>query len=68
MVLDTEVEEAVETEDDRVLRWRIDQLLAAGYDGHAALIIGLDRDIDLHTATGLLCGGCPVDTALQILF
>jgi hypothetical protein len=56
------------TERDRVTRWRVEQLLDAGYDGESALVIGLDTSIDLHAATSLLRHGCPVDTALQILF
>lgn len=59
---------APETERDRVVRWRVGQLLDAGYDGESALVIGLDPSIDLHAAVSLLRRGCPVDTALQILF
>ncbi len=51
-----------------VVRWRVDRLLAAGYDGESALVIALDRDVDLHAATSLLERGCPVELALQILF
>lgn len=50
-----------------VTRWRIEQLLAAGYDGDAALVLALDRDVDLHGAVSLLARGCPHDLALQIL-
>ena len=51
-----------------VVSWRIERLLAAGYDGESALVLALDRDVDLHAAVELLERGCPVDTALQILF
>lgn len=51
-----------------VTRWRIERLLAAGYDGDSALVLALDRDVDLHRAVSLLERGCPVDTALAILF
>ena len=51
-----------------VIRWRVERLLAAGYDGESALVIALDRDVDLHAAVSLLERGCPVDLALQILF
>jgi hypothetical protein len=57
-----------ETEQDRVVSWRVSQLLDAGYDGESALVIGLDSGIDLHLAVDLLRRGCAVDTALQILF
>jgi hypothetical protein len=52
----------------RVTQWRIERLMEAGYDRDAALLIGLDTSIDLHLAVKLLRGGCPEDTALQILF
>ena len=51
-----------------VTRWRIEQLLDAGYDDEAALVLALDSEVDLRTAVSLLQRGCPVDTALRILF
>jgi hypothetical protein len=51
-----------------VTSWRIDQLLQAGYDNEAALVLALDREVDLRQAVSLLDRGCPVDTALRILF
>jgi hypothetical protein len=51
-----------------VTRWRVDQLLRAGFDGQAALVLALDPDVDLRRAVSLLERGCPVDTALRILF
>ena len=50
-----------------VTRWRIERLQAAGYDGEAAIVLALDRDVDLHAAVQLLQHGCPHDLALQIL-
>ena len=55
-------------ERENVVSWRIERLLAAGYDGESALVLALDHDVDLHQAVSLLEHGCPVDTALQILF
>lgn len=55
-------------ERDDVVGWRIERLRSAGYDGESALVLALDRSVDLHVATSLLERGCPVDTALQILF
>jgi hypothetical protein len=55
-------------ERDTVTSWRVERLLEAGYDGEAALVLALDRDVDLHLAVSLLERGCPADTALQILF
>jgi len=56
-----------ETEDERVARWRIDQLARAGYDRDAATLIADARHVDLHEAVELVRHGCPVDTALRIL-
>jgi hypothetical protein len=53
---------------DDIVSWRIERLLAAGYDHEASLVLALDRDVDLHQAVSLLERGCPVETALQILF
>jgi hypothetical protein len=61
------VEEIVETELERVERWRADELIRAGYDPGAALDLASRLDIDLHTATDLLERGCPADLAAQIL-
>ena len=57
-----------ELQRDQVTSWRVERLVAAGYDGEAALVLALDRDVDLHVAVSLLERGCPPDTALQILF
>lgn len=57
-----------ERERESVTSWRVDCLLDAGYDAEAALVLALDRDVDLHLAVSLLERGCPSDTALQILF
>ena len=63
------IEEAVATpsEQVRVLSWRVERLLDAGYDGEAALVIGLDHSIDLHGAIALVLAGCSPETALRIL-
>jgi hypothetical protein len=61
------VEEIVETELERVERWRADELIRAGYDPGAALALAARLDIDLHTATDLLERGCPAELAAQIL-
>lgn len=50
-----------------VTRWRIERLLAAGYDGEAAVVLALDGAVDLHEAVALLERGCTHDLALQIL-
>ena len=55
-------------EQEEIVSWRIERLLAAGYDGESSVVLALDRDVDLHDAVSLLERGCPVETALQILF
>ena len=63
----TAVEEIIETELERVERWRAGELMRAGYDPAGAADLAARLDIDLHTATDLLERGCPAHLALQIL-
>ena len=65
-----ETEASEETTPDpaaRVLGWRIEQLIAVGFDSDAALVLALDRTVDLHEATELVRRGCPPTTAFRIL-
>jgi len=55
-------------ERESVTSWRIERLVGAGYAEDAALVLALDREVDLHLAVSLLERGCPPDTALEILF
>jgi hypothetical protein len=64
MIAETEIPT---TEDERVSRWRLEQLVRAGYDEVDALLLAEYADVDLHVATELLQRGCPVGTALRIL-
>ena len=61
------VELVIETELERVERWRAEELLRAGFDPGAASELAGRLDIDLHTATELIDRGCPPDLALRIL-
>jgi hypothetical protein len=61
------VEEIVETENERVERWRADELMRAGFDPSSAVELAARLDIDLHTATELVDRGCSPELALQIL-
>lgn len=66
--VDTEVlEENAPDPAARVLGWRIEQLIAVGFDSDAALVLALDRSVDLHEATELVRRGCPPLTAFRIL-
>lgn len=65
-----EVEDVVENTTDpaaKVLGWRVEQLLDAGFDSNAAFVLALDRTVDLHEAIELVRRGCPPETALRIL-
>jgi hypothetical protein len=63
----TALEEIVETEAERVERWRAEALVRAGYDPEGAAKLAARPEIDLHSATDLLEQGCPPDIALRIL-
>jgi hypothetical protein len=61
------VEEIVETELERVERWRADELMRAGFDPTSAVELAARLDVDLHAATALVDRGCAPELALQIL-
>ena len=56
-----------EPESERVARWRLEELVRAGFDESAALLLAANRHVDLHRAADLLGHGCPADTAVRIL-
>jgi hypothetical protein len=51
----------------RVLGWRYEELLRAGYAEREAMLLADRADVDLHLAVELLRRGCPPATALRIL-
>jgi hypothetical protein len=61
------VEDIVETELERVERWRADELIRAGYDPAAAAQLAARHDVDIRRAAAMLAQGCPPDLALRIL-
>jgi hypothetical protein len=61
------VHDIVETELERVERWRADELMRAGFDPAAAVEIAANPEIDLHAAIDLLEHGCPPELAARIL-
>jgi hypothetical protein len=63
----TAAEEVLETELERVERWRAEELMRAGYDPAAAVELAMRMDVDLHVAVDMLQRGCPADLAVQIL-
>jgi hypothetical protein len=57
----------VETESERIERWRAEELERAGYDPDDAFELAGRSYVDLHLAVELLERGCPPETALRIL-
>jgi hypothetical protein len=57
----------VETEQERIERWRAEELERAGYEAAAASLLASRNDVDLHYAIDLLRAGCDPELALQIL-
>jgi hypothetical protein len=51
---------------DRVQRWRVEELLRAGYTLSDALEIAVHTEVDLHWAASLVERGCPSSTAVRI--
>lgn len=60
-------DETLESELERVERWRACELGRAGYAPEDAVELAVRLDVDLHEAVGLLERGCPPELALQIL-
>jgi hypothetical protein len=56
-----------ETEQERIERWRSEELQRAGYEPAAAALLAMRPDVDLHYAIDLLRNGCAPELALQIL-
>ncbi len=60
-------ETTTETEQERIERWRAEELERAGYESTAASLLASRADVDLHYAIDLLRNGCAPELALQIL-
>ena len=56
-----------ETEQERISRWRAEELERAGFEATAASLLATRTDVDLHFAIDLLRNGCSPELALQIL-
>ena len=61
------VDEYLETELERVERWRAEVLMRAGFDERSAIELAARQDVDLHRAIEMLEHGCPPELALRIL-
>jgi hypothetical protein len=62
-----ETDWTVESEPERVFRWRLQQLARAGYDYRLAFKLALRPHVDLHEAMQLVGSGCPANVAARIL-
>jgi hypothetical protein len=56
-----------ETEEERVVDWREEELLRAGYPPVVARRLARRHDIDLHKAVDLVRAGCDPTVAARIL-
>ncbi len=60
-------QEIVETELDRVERWRTAELMRVGFAGDDAVALAARLEVDLHEAIELVHRGCPPELAVRIL-
>jgi hypothetical protein len=63
--MDIETEHRVEGHE--VIRWRLEQLAAAGVPAATAIALARDAHYDLHALIDLIDRGCPVELAVRIL-
>jgi hypothetical protein len=52
---------------EAVVRWRLEQLVQAGYGLRDAERLARCDDVDLHQAVDLIRAGCPTELAVSIL-
>ena len=57
----------IETELDRVERWRTAELMRVGFPGDDAVALAARLEVDLHDAIALVERGCPPELAIRIL-
>jgi hypothetical protein len=65
--MNTAAHEIVETETERVERWRTAELMRVGFAGDDAVALAARTDVDLHEAIELVGRGCPTELAVRIL-
>lgn len=57
----------IESELDRIVHWRSEELERAGYTPDGAASLAARLEVDLHEAIDLVKDGCPPDIAVKIL-
>ena len=65
--MNTAEHEIVETELERVERWRTAELMRVGFAGDDAVALAARLEVDLHQAIELVQRGCPPELAFRIL-
>jgi hypothetical protein len=65
--MNTAAHDIIETELDRVERWRTAELMRVGFPGDDAVALAARTDVDLHEAIELVQRGCPPELAVRIL-
>jgi hypothetical protein len=65
--MNTAANDIIETELDRVERWRTAELMRVGFAGDDAVVLAARFDVDLHEAIALVQRGCPPELAVRIL-
>jgi hypothetical protein len=65
--MDATQTDLVESEEARVVEWREQELLRAGYQPTAARALARRTDVDLHKAVDLVRSGCAAELAARIL-
>ncbi len=63
----TDSDDATQTELERIVAWRFEELVRAGYGPEAANLLAEHPEVDLHRAVELRARGCTQDTAVRIL-
>jgi hypothetical protein len=67
MQMSTRETEIVESEQERIVSWREQELSRAGYGLAAARALARAAEIDLHQAVDLVKAGCDPQLAVRIL-
>jgi hypothetical protein len=65
--MNTAQHDIVETELERVERWRTAELMRVGFAGDDAVALAARLEVDLHQAIELVQRGCPPELAFRIL-
>ncbi len=65
--MNTAAHEIIETETERVERWRTAELMRVGFAGDDAVALAARTEVDLHQAIELVQRGCPPELAFRIL-